>query len=456
MLGDVEVRSEDKRIRIYTCSMILLFSLVSLCFEFWGHAWITGHPGYWVFGDLQSLTSESVGIWNGGGIGQIYSGSSQILIAFPGFLYFLSALSWLTHLLGMSSPGFNYYLHAPYSGYYLAGSSWFVILPIVTTIGFLPALAIDRLCELTGASASRRYAVTPLALIVLAWVSVWWGHPDDAIAVGFLMWATCTVLEGKTRKAGWLIGLGIICQPLIVLAIPILLAIVPAKRFIGFLIRIATPAAAALLLPLVGDPHDTIRQVIVQPAMTDYKTPLLGLAPHVSAGQFAVPGAYMVSGGIVRSLSAVAAIALGVWLWRWTRSANSISPSLVVWLVGVSLSFRIVVEPVLLPYYLAPILLVLIVTISHLSLARECCAVACGFLAAVVISLKLPVWPYWISVLLSLGMLLLATYPSGADKFMSVRSGGASSEDEKRLSYNNLNTGLISRQMRKNLGIEWQ
>ena len=41
-----------------------------------------------------------------------------------------------------------------------------------------------------------------------------WGHPEDAVAVGFALYALVFALDGRWTGAGWLFGAALATQPL--------------------------------------------------------------------------------------------------------------------------------------------------------------------------------------------------------------------------------------------------
>ena len=49
---------------------------------------------------------------------------------------------------------------------------------------------------------------------ILVNVAVVWGHPEDAISVGLVLYAALAVQDGKSRRGAWLLGVAVAFQPL--------------------------------------------------------------------------------------------------------------------------------------------------------------------------------------------------------------------------------------------------
>ena len=96
--------------------------------------------------------------------------------------------------------------------------------------------------------------------------------------------------------------------------------------------------------------------------------------------------------------------------WALTPILRATASGL-VWLMGVALSFRIVTEAALLPYYLAPVLMVLLIA-SATARRNQIATVTAGVISAIAISMHLGRWPYWILVTLTLVVTILSAGPT--------------------------------------------
>ena len=51
-------------------------------------------------------------------------------------------------------------------------------------------------------------------------MNVFFGHPEDAVAVAFAVYAFVFALNGRFADAGWLFGVALMFQPLVLLMCP--------------------------------------------------------------------------------------------------------------------------------------------------------------------------------------------------------------------------------------------
>ena len=99
-------------------------------------------------------------------------------------------------------------------------------------------------------SAGDAGSMLCLAEAVVLWnVSVIWGHPEDAVAVGLALYALIFALDGRWTGAGWLIGAAMATQPLVVLMFPVVLALAGRGRSLALAVRATVPAVAVVAHP---------------------------------------------------------------------------------------------------------------------------------------------------------------------------------------------------------------
>ena len=112
-------------------------------------------------------------------------------------------------------------------------------------------------------------------------VSARWGHPEDAVAVGLLLYAILAQSKGRLALAGWLAGAAVCVQPLVLLALPVMLAVLPWRRMVPFLVRAALPSALLLGAMAIANWHDTYLSVTSQPdsPVINHPTAWTSLAP---------------------------------------------------------------------------------------------------------------------------------------------------------------------------------
>ena len=89
--------------------------------------------------------------------------------------------------------------------------------------------AADALAEQLGVRFWKRGLLAGASAGILWSVSARWGHPEDAVAVGLLLYAVLAQARARLGLAGWLAGAAVCVQPLVLLAIPVLLALLPCN-----------------------------------------------------------------------------------------------------------------------------------------------------------------------------------------------------------------------------------
>jgi hypothetical protein len=230
--------------------------------------------------------------------------------------------------------------------------------------------AADAIAERLGVSRPKRLLLATASALALWNVTVRWGHPEDAVATGLLLYAILALSQSGTGRAGWLIGAAVAVQPLVLLVLPILVAVIEPRRILGFLARSAAPAVVVLGGAAAANWSATITAVTKQPnyPTVDHPTPWLFLAPHLSPTS--------VAAGPARTLAIVVAcgcaVAVGL-RWRAGRRDRVGEPAAwtqdelreILWWTGVALALRCVFESVMVAYYLWPPSAVALITASR-------------------------------------------------------------------------------------------
>ena len=231
----------------------------------------------------------------------------------------------------------------PYPGDVLYPTAFWVAGPLFLSAMALPICAADRWLALMGVTDIRR------RLLVLGTLAVTLppigldGHPEDLIALGAALYGLTAAFEGRHRATGWWLGLGLAFQFLSFLAIPMALVLLPRRRWLEAVGRMLVLPVAVLVVPLVGDPGGTLHQLFHQQVYDDfgYITPTWRLDPGVAA--------------LFRGLIALCAIPAAAVLARWLPENRRSAANVVVWTLGLLFALR-VLEPELVPYFLAPAL----------------------------------------------------------------------------------------------------
>jgi hypothetical protein len=291
---------------------------------------------------------------------------------------------------------------------------WLVAGPLETLLSAVALFAADALAQRLGVNLLKRFLLAAVGATVLWNVSIRWGHPEDAVATGLLLYAVLALANGRPSRAAWLAGAAVSVQPLVLLAFPILAAAVEPRRLPGFLARAATIPAVLLAAAAAANWTATIHAVTNQPnaPTIDHPTPWIYvslLAPHMAGGS--------VAAGPARALAVLVACGCGALTWRrWqtARLAGAWRPddlAALLWWVAVTLALRTVFEPVMVSYYVWPPLAVALVAASRdwlRLLPTSATAIVLTWLAQA--SWRNP-WVWWIPVVVVLGLTLAAARP---------------------------------------------
>ncbi len=271
------------------------------------------------------------------------------LVSFPGAAVILVPVAAVMDLAGIP-------IQAGRQGVHPAG--WLVAGSLETILSALVLFAADALAQRMGVNRLKRFLLAAAGATALWNVSVRWGHPEDAVAIGLLLYAVLAVAVAKPNRAAWLAGFAVAVQPLALLAFPLLaVAAVGPRRLPGFVARAAIPATAMLAAAAAANWTATIHAVTNQPNYpnVDHPTPwiyLTLLAPHTSDGS--------VAAGPARALAVLVACGCAALTWRRWRTARLAGMwrpddlAALLWWVAVTLALRTVFEPVMVSYYVWP------------------------------------------------------------------------------------------------------
>jgi hypothetical protein len=349
------------RRRGWPLGVTLAFVLTGMAYSlFW--APVVRHHPYWIDpGDIWATYRDAhyVG-W--GYLGGIY-GAGAGLVTFPGILLALAPVAMLTGAFSMTESFPKFLIHP---------AAWLVLGPYEMLLSCIVLFASDALAERLGVGRGRRIVLCLAEAAVLWNVSVWWGHPEDAVAVGFAIYALVFALNGRWTGAGWLFGAAMATQPLVLLMLPVMLALVGRRQVVGFVVRSLSPAVLLLVTPLISQFHATVHAVLDQPNYpgVDHATPWTALAPVLSGKGHDLT----VAAGPGRVVALILACGLGWWARRWRHQ-----PELIVWAAAIALALRCLTESVMVGFYVWPPLALGLVVAAHAGRWRLAagCVVAC-------------------------------------------------------------------------------
>ena len=329
------------------------------------------------------------------------------LVSFPGAAVILVPVAAIMDAAGLPIQAGRQGLHP---------TGWLVAGPRETLTASIVLFAADALAERLGASLLKRFLLAAASATALWNVTVRWGHPEDAVAVGLLLYAVLAISNGKPNRAAWLAGAGVAVQPLALLAFPLLaVAAVEPRRLPGFLARAATPAVALLAAAAAANWTATIHAVTNQPnaPSIDHPTPWIYvslLAPHMSDGS--------VAAGPARALAVLVACGCALYTkrrWQAARLAGAWSPddlTALLWWIALTLALRTVFEPVMVSYYVWPPLAVALVAASRDWLRLLPAAVTATVLTFLSQGSWRNPWVWWTPIVAVLALTLIAAWPA--------------------------------------------
>jgi hypothetical protein len=288
---------------------------------------------------------------------------------------------------------------------------WLLAGPYEVGLSAVTLFAADAIAEHLRTPWFLRAALT-LAEVATLWsVSVRWGHPEDAMAVGLFLYAILALARDRPHLSAWLTGAAIVIQPLVLLALPVLAMAMPPRRLPGFLARAAAPAAVALGAAAGANWDATYAAVTSQPNFPaiNHPTPWAALSPHMADGVIAAGPARIVA----ILLACGCAVAAGR-RWHAARGIEWDAGTLrdVLWWAAFALALRCAFEPVVVTYYLWPALAVALIVASE-AWSR---LIPAGIVATVLTFVSQAswhgVWTWWAPMMVLLALTLaFARFP---------------------------------------------
>jgi hypothetical protein len=204
-----------------------------------------------------------------------------------------------------------------------------------------------------------------------------------------------------------LLGFGIAFQTVVLLAVPMVLLWAGVRQWPRLVPRMALPGLLAVLVPLVGDPGDTLRQILRQPAYPTngnaHPTPWIWVVPH--------PLPRVVGAGWPRSLALILAVVVALVVVRHRPARREDAAAALVWGVAACLSLRLACESVVFPYYLCVVLVFVFVAVPARGRLRTAAAFGVAALALAANWVHLGPWGYWLVMVAALCLLLALCSP---------------------------------------------
>ncbi len=244
-----------------------------------------------------------------GWLGGVYTPSNSV-VSFPGLPILLAPVAMLTGFLHLSESDTQVLVAHP--------SAALVLQPVVLLLTSTVVFAVDALAQRIDVSMRQRLVLTTLVAIIAWPIASVWGHPEDALAMTFALYAMVNVLDGRWARCGWLLGVGILMQPLVAMLVPLVVGAAPPGRRLFLVIRSAVLSLGLVTVAYVGNPAGTYQMLVKQPTQPylNHATPWVALAPRLDTG----------SGGAVAGQSATSfpdwrrlgSVALALLRGRWS------------------------------------------------------------------------------------------------------------------------------------------
>src|SRR5579875_230118 len=312
---------------------------------------------------------------------------------------------------------------------------WLLAGPYQIALCCVTLFAADALAEELGAVRWKRALLAAASAGALWSVSARWGHPEDAVAVGLLLYAILALSRSRTALAGWLAGAAVCVQPLVLLALPVLAALLPWRRMGLFGVRAAAPSAVLLGAAALANWHATYVSVTSQP-----NTPVINhppawtpLAPHMAGGNVAA-GPFRLATILLACCCALAVRRR--WLGRLAGEGEgpalpaAVAPAEgggmradagrrwpaellaeVLWWAALTLALRSFFEPVMVSYYPWPPLAVALIPAATLGWPRLIAAsVLAGGLTAAAQGPSHDAWIWWAPLVAGLAVMLAVAH----------------------------------------------
>jgi hypothetical protein len=340
-------------------------------------------------------------------LGGLYTAPTG-LVSFPG-----TALILVPVVAVIDAAGIGLAAQGPQN---IRPEAWLLAGTYDMAISAVALIAADSVAERLGVTRPKRALLAAAEGVALWSVAVRWGHPEDAVAVGLLVFGILALSDSRARRSAWLIGAAIAVQPLVLLALPVVLAILEPRRLAGFLTRAASPSALLLGAAAAANWPATFQSVTRQPnwPAIDHTTPWTALAPRLSNGA--------VAAGPARVLAIVLACGCAVVVgrrWRLTRHNAGRSPEALrelLWWVALALAARCVFESVMVAYYLWPALAVALIAASSSWSRLIKTAIAASVLTVLAQAPWHDVWVWWAPVTAGLALTLYFAGPERSDE----------------------------------------
>ncbi len=259
-------------------------------------------------------------------------------------------------------------------------------------ISSIPIFAVDRYALRWGWATGRRILVSVAEAVALANVTVLWGHPEDAMAVGIVLYAALAAEDEAWPRSFLLLGFAVALQPLALVTVPAIVARLGWREVARLLPMLAGPVVLVVLGPLIAEPNAMWHAVFEQPNYPafNHATPWTSLATKLSNGG--------VAAGPFRAVALLVAAVAGALLCRRNPSLQR-----VLWVITAAFTARVAFEVVIAEYYVWPVIAGAVLLAGRRGVTRLLVFGACGIALTWFQHVYLKgVWPWWLITVIPL------------------------------------------------------
>ena len=211
-------------------------------------AWDTGRDLWGIFRAAHYVAWDD--------LGGVYTPGTG-MVTLPGIAVLLAPVAMI---------GARFHLLESYAPFYFPHPTVALILqPVELLLAGTVVFAADALADRLGVDRRRRIAVCALVGLVAWPVAAVWSHAEDVLAMTFAMYALDSAIAGKWRRCGWLLGFGIVMQPLVALLLPLLLGFAPSGKRALLGTRALVLSVIFVGVAFAGNPSGTYLSLVRQP-----------------------------------------------------------------------------------------------------------------------------------------------------------------------------------------------
>ncbi|HZT64512.1 MAG TPA: hypothetical protein VFA11_01860 [Acidimicrobiales bacterium] len=381
-----------------------------LAFDFYWPE-VVHHQHYWMTPSDLWASLRATRFVQHGALSYVY-GSQSGLVTLPGLEVLLVPVNFLIDVLHLVPAVPGIYPAKP-SAYYVLG-------PAQMLTAFVPLFGADALARALGMGRGWPRAALQLGVVVATWpVTAMWGHPEDALALGLLLYALVALITDRWVMVGWLLGAAMAMQLFAVLLVPVVVGSLGLRRGVATIARSLVLPGVLATAVLVPDFGDAWRGLVRQPNFptVDHPTPWVLLAPKM--------GHDIVAAGPGRIVALAACVAAGWAVWR--RPAT---PHRIVWWCAVALAARCLFEAVMVPYYVAPAVVLALCAAATGGPVRVALTGLVASSLVVVVHTHSGMWQWWTQMaLLVVGLLGMASGVTWTQLWMLGRRRTLPAED---------------------------